>query len=99
LDRILLAYAIPIAAASFLIGPGYSFLFGVLAAAGYSGIYLTGHATMTYNYLSVVMLFVFALISTLIAGEMDNLLQESRLALKTNQLTQNALRTSEDKRV
>ena len=97
LDRILLAYAIPIAAASFLIGPGYSFLFGILAAAGYSGIYLTGHAPMTYNYLFVVILFVFALISTLIASEMDSLLREARLALKTNQLTQNALRTSEDK--
>ena len=97
LDRILQAYAIPIAAASFLIGPGYSFLFGGLAATGYSGIYLTGHATMTYNYLSVVMLFVFALISTLIAIQMDNLLREARLALKTNRLTQNALSTSEDK--
>ncbi len=97
LDRILLAYAIPIAAASFLIGPGYSFLFGVLAAAGYSGIYLTGHATMPYNYLSVVILFVFALVSTLIASEMANLLREACLALKTNQDAQNALRLSEDK--
>ena len=97
LDRILLAYAIPIAAASFLIGPGYSFLFGGLAAAGYTGIYLTGYATMPFNYLSVVMLFVFALVSTLIASEMDKLLREARLALKTNQLTQNALLTSEDK--
>ena len=97
LDRILLAYAIPIAAASFLIGPGYSFLFGGLAAAGYTGIYLTGYATMPFNYLSVVMLFVFALVSTLIASEMDKLLREARLALKTNQLTQNALFTSEDK--
>jgi len=97
LDRILLAYAIPIAAASFLIGPGYSFLFGGLASAGYTGIYLTGYATMPFNYLSVVMLFVFALVSTLIASEMDKLLREARLALKTNQLTQNALLTSEDK--
>ncbi len=95
LDRMLLAYAIPIAAASFLIGPGYSFLFALLAAAGYTGVYLIVPVGISYNYLSMAVLFVFALVSALIAGQMDGLLQEARLALKRYQDAQSALRDTE----
>ncbi|MGD0751209.1 MAG: PAS domain S-box protein [Anaerolineales bacterium] len=96
LDRVLLAYAIPVVAASFLVGPVYSFLFALLAAAGYTGFYLTGKTVFTYNYLSVAVLFVFALVSTLIAGQMETMLREARLGLKRGQAARSDPQISED---
>ena len=97
LDRILLAYTIPIAAASFLIGPGFSFLFALLAVAGYTAVYLTSQAVISFNYLSMAAIFVFAVVSALIASQMERALRESQVGLVNEQTAKAAERESKEK--
>ena len=82
LDRTLIIYAVPIMAASFLIGPGSSFVFALLFALGYSLARLADGSLLTYNYISVLTLFMMALLAWLIAARLENDITERKRAEK-----------------
>jgi PAS domain S-box-containing protein len=99
LDRTLVIYAIPIMAASFLIGPGSSFVFAMLSALGYSLAWLAGGSASTYNYVSVLSLLIMALLAWLIAArlEQDRLeRQRAEQAVHESERQMRALVTSLD---
>ena len=85
LDRILIAYAVPTMAASFVIAPAASFVFALLSALSYSVVYWVGGAASSqgsawlgYNYLAWPVLFVVALVPYLAADRLEQALREAR---------------------
>jgi signal transduction histidine kinase len=71
LNRSLVLYVIPIMAASFLIRPGSSFVAAALSALAYSLTWLASGSVLTYNYTSVLSLFIIALLVWLIAARLE----------------------------
>ncbi len=78
LDRVTLLYVVPVMAASFVLNPGSSFIFAVFSTLGYTSAYLTSAQLQDYNYISVIGLFLMALIAQLAATNLENALREIR---------------------
>lgn len=88
LDRIMTIYAVPILSASFLIHPAASFLIAILSSLGYYGIYLQNNGPLSLNYISIMLFFVVALASWLIADLLEQDIAERKqaeLALQSNE--------------
>ena len=88
LDRVLILYAIPVLAASFVTGPGSSFFFAALAALGYTLVYLAGGSPISYNIISAPSLFLLALVAWQVADRQERYITERKWA-------EEALRESE----
>ncbi len=91
LDRILVAYAVPTIAASFVIAPAASFAFAGLSALSYAVAYWAGGAPGGYNYLAWPVLLVVALVSCLVADRLEEALREARQSQESLQETIHAL--------
>ena len=76
LDRVMLLYVMPVLAASFVLGPAGSFVFALLSTLGYTLAYVTSGTTLTYNYVSVIGLFLMALVAWLASTNLENALHE-----------------------
>ena len=76
LDRAALLYVVPTVTASFLLHPAASFLFAALASLGHTLVYLNAPSHTDYNYLSVIGLFMMALMAWLVAASLDAALLE-----------------------
>lgn len=76
LDRVMLIYAVPTMAASFVLKPTRSFVFAALSTVGYTAQMTRG--TVTYNYISVMGLFLMALIAWLAAHSLEQTMQDLR---------------------
>ncbi len=76
LDRVALLYVVPTVAASFLLDPAASFLFAALSSLGHTLVYLNAASHTSYNYLSVIGLFMMALMAWLVAASLDTALLE-----------------------
>lgn len=76
--RVDLLYVVPTVAASFLLRPGASFFFAALSSLGHTLAYLGTRSSASYNYLTVVGLFMMALTSWLVATSLDVALHEVR---------------------
>ncbi len=90
LDRVLIAYAIPVLTAGFVIGPVSSFFFAALAVLGYTLVYLAGGSPMSYNIISASSLFLLALVAWLVADRQERYITERKRA-------EEALRASEER--
>jgi PAS domain S-box-containing protein len=78
LGRVDLLYVIPTVAASFLVHPSASFAFAALSSLGHTLAYLNAPARTSYNYLTVIGLFMMALTAWLVATSLDAALREIR---------------------
>jgi PAS domain S-box-containing protein len=71
LDEVMIVYSIPIMIASFLIRPGASFFLAVLSTVSYSTVYLHSQTSESYNYISVPIFFLIALLAWLVASRLE----------------------------
>jgi len=78
LDRVMLLYVVPVMAASFVLNAGASFTFALFSSMGYTAAYLMSHPGVSYNYVSLIGLFVMALVAWLAASNLENSLREVR---------------------
>ncbi len=92
MDRVLMAYAIPVLASSFVISPGSSFLFALLSASAYTIAYLAGEPSQGYNYVSMMGLFVMAIVAWLAAQSLEDALRDMRQALARQSASENQVR-------
>ncbi len=76
LDEVLIVFAVPIMIASFVIRPGASFFFAVLSTATYTTMVLTSRTGVEYNYISVPIFFLIALLAWLVASRLERALVE-----------------------
>jgi PAS domain S-box-containing protein len=76
LDEVMIIYSIPIMIASFVIRPGASFFFALLSTASYSAVFLNSHTSDNYNYISVPIFFLIALLAWLVASRLEKALAE-----------------------
>ena len=90
LDRVLVVWAIPVLAASFLLRPSASFLFAALGSAIYTLLYFGAGRPVSFNVISLPLLFLLALVAWLSADRQQRYLEERQRA-------ENALRLSEEK--
>jgi len=74
LDRILLVYAAPIVASSFVMSPGSSFIFAMLSSGGYTLAYLASTRSQSYNYVSIIGLALMATVAWLAAATLEDAL-------------------------
>ncbi len=80
LDRVFIFYAIPTLTASFLIGPGGSFVLALFSGLVYSLVYFAGDRVTSYNYLSVLALLVVAFVVWLVASRLEKRAAERKQA-------------------
>ena len=78
LDRILVLYIVPTMGASFLLSPPSSFALATLSVLGYSLAYWAIPASVPYNYVSGIGLYLAALVAWLAATSLENALGEIR---------------------
>jgi PAS domain S-box-containing protein len=77
LDDVLIIFSIPIMIASFLIRPGASFFFAILSTACYTVLYLSSQTDVDYNFISVPVFFLIALLAWLVASRLEKALAEA----------------------
>jgi PAS domain S-box-containing protein len=77
LNEVMIIFSIPIMIASFLIRPDASFFFAFLCTASYTAIYLDSPRTVDYNYVSVPIFFLIALLAWLVASRLEHALVEA----------------------
>jgi PAS domain S-box-containing protein len=78
LEKVLILFAIPILASSFLISPASSYVFAFLVAAGYTILYFVNHSGADYNYISVPVFFILAIFSQVISTRLQQSLAASQ---------------------
>ncbi len=81
LDRIAIAFTLPVVMASFLIGPLYSFAYYALVTGIYTFRFYQAGFTITseeYSYINIIALLIMAFVSWLIAQSLDKALAEAR---------------------
>ena len=88
LDRILLVYAVPTLASSFIVSPGSSFIFALLSGGGYTLAYLAGARSPNYNYISIIGLALMATVAWLAATHLEDALGEARRSLARERAAQ-----------
>ncbi len=71
LDTALIIYSVPIMIASFVIRPGASFFFALLSTASYTALFLGSRTSSDYNYISVPIFFLIALLAWLVASRLE----------------------------
>jgi len=76
LDRIMVLYVVPIVGASFVLSPPSSFALATLSALGYTLAYVISLSNLPYNYVSVIGLYVPALVAWLAATNLERALRE-----------------------
>jgi signal transduction histidine kinase len=77
-DRVLILYVLPTMAASFLLEPPASFVFSLMATFSYTAAYLLRPLAHDYNYVSIISLFLMALVAWLASSSLERALEESR---------------------
>jgi len=92
LDRVLLLYATPILASSFIISPGSSFVVAVVSALGYTWSYRANSLPQTYNYVSMLGLGLMATVAWLIANSLERALHDAQRSLTREHAAQEKLR-------
>jgi len=83
LERVLILYAIPVFAASFVLDPTSSFLFASISAASYTLLRLVVVGSTSYNVVSMPILFVLALVAWLVADRQERYIAARRPAEQT----------------
>ncbi len=78
LPIVFIIYVVPTLGASFVLSPGSSFVFATLSTLGYSAAYAMGGSRGEFNYVSVIALYVIALLAWLAATNLENALREIR---------------------
>ena len=78
LPIVFIIYVVPTIGASFVLSPGSSFIFATLSTLGYSVAYAMGGFQGLFNYVSVIALYVVALLAWLAATNLENALSEIR---------------------
>jgi len=77
LNQVMIIFSIPIMIASFLIRPDASFFFAFLCTGCYTAMLLASHQSGDYNYVSVPIFFLIALLAWLVASRLENALVEA----------------------
>jgi signal transduction histidine kinase/ActR/RegA family two-component response regulator len=102
-EQVFILNALPVMAASFILAPAYSFAAALLSASVYSAMYwyIGGR---DYNYISIIVLFVLALVSWLAArgwekslADVERLNQDTQKQLKDLQRADAALQLNESR--
>jgi len=78
LPIVFIIYVVPTLGASFVLSPGSSFVFATLSTLGYSAAYAMGGSLGLFNYVSVIALYIVALLAWLAATNLENALREIR---------------------
>jgi PAS domain S-box-containing protein len=78
-DQVILLHVIPTAAASFLIQPVASFLFAALSGLGHTIALASSRPESRFDYVSMIGLFLIALMAWLIATNLEAALSQVRL--------------------
>jgi len=78
LPIVFIIYVVPTIGASFVLSPGSSFVFATLSTLGYSAAYAMGGSQGLFNYVSVIALYIVALLAWLAATNLENALSEIR---------------------
>ncbi len=103
LEQVFIVNVLPVMAASFILAPAYSFAAALLSASVYSAMfgYIGGR---DYNYISIMALFVLALVSWLAArgwekslADVERLNQDTQKQLKDLQRADAALQLNESR--
>jgi signal transduction histidine kinase/CheY-like chemotaxis protein len=78
LPLVFIIYVVPTVGASFVLSPASAFVFATLSALAYTAAYAVGGFLGTYNYVSIIALFIVALLAWLAATNLENALSEVR---------------------
>jgi GAF domain-containing protein len=70
-------YTIPILLAAFIVQPRYTFIFTLIAVAHYSFVTFTASPGVGFNYVAILILFIFSITLWRGASRMESLVKES----------------------